>query len=277
MKINQFTKPAKEINEDAVYVCENFGFVLDGATGLLKENVSPNKSDAAWFTQTFKDYFIKHLGDTSKSIQEIVRQGIELIDNQYMSFKGAENVKSKPSSGVAIFRLNNNKIEYFILGDCTLIVRKSNNIIEQLKLDDLPRLDAINIDKLVKVAKENNINVVDARSLINDDLVKTRLMQNTDEGYWILSDNTDAPYHALTGEFSSDEITQIVGMSDGFSQIFDTFNICTKELLLDNLKNGISIEELYKVLCTAQDLDASCNNYPRFKLRDDATLFNVEL
>jgi len=272
MIINGFTMPAKELNEDAMYVSEKFGFVLDGATGLLKENVSPIKSDAAWFTQTFREFFINNLGDMSKSFQEIVIKGIIEIDNTYMSFPNAETVKSKPSSGAAIYRINNDKFEYFILGDCSFLIEDTKGTVTHLKLDDLTRLDAININKMAKIAKEKGINVVDARELINDDLVKTRLMQNTDEGYWILSDDTEAPSHALVGEIPLENINQIVGTSDGFSQIYDTFFIYTKEELIEKLQNGTSIETLYKTLCTEQDKDALCNEKPRFKLRDDATL-----
>ncbi|MBQ8424549.1 MAG: hypothetical protein IJX17_00835 [Clostridia bacterium] len=276
MKFNGFTMPAKEINEDAMYICEKFGFVLDGATGLLKENVSPIKSDAAWFTQIFREFLINNLDDTSKSIQEIIIKGIIEIDNAYMSFPNAEYVKSKPSSGVAIYRINNDKLEYFILGDCSFLVSDKTGNITHLKLDDLTRLDAININKMAEIAKKQNINVVDARVLINDDLVKTRLMQNTDEGYWILSDDTEAPSHALVGEIQLDSISQIVGTSDGFSQIYDTFFIYTKEELMAKLSSNTPIEELYKTLCNEQDKDAFCNEKPRFKLRDDATLIYAE-
>ena len=43
-------------NEDECYVCENFGFVLDGATGLSGENYTNEKTDALWLVKQAKEF-----------------------------------------------------------------------------------------------------------------------------------------------------------------------------------------------------------------------------
>ena len=48
-------------NEDCVYLCDDFGFVMDGATGLLKENITNCVSDAKWYVEEFKNFLIKNL------------------------------------------------------------------------------------------------------------------------------------------------------------------------------------------------------------------------
>ena len=65
MKIKDFTKPGATHNEDAIYTCEKFAFVIDGATGLLKENISNMQSDAQWFSNSLKAYLIENLTDFS--------------------------------------------------------------------------------------------------------------------------------------------------------------------------------------------------------------------
>ena len=127
---------------------------------------------------------------------------------------------------------------------------------------------------MTQIAKEKNINVIDARPMINDDLVKTRLSQNTKDGYWIVSDSLDAVDHALTGTLNANEISQVVGLSDGFSQIFDTFGILDKETLVKKLKTE-NLQDLYQILWNKQEEDKFCNKFPRFKIRDDASAFNV--
>jgi len=274
MKIKQFTMPGQTHNEDAVFVCDKFGFVIDGATGLLKENISSMPSDAQWFSQTLKNYLIEHLPNLSISLKTVIKNAIIEIDKLYNQFDGSKMVKSKPSAGIALFRINNNILEYFILGDCSLIIRDNKNKLKHLKLDDLSKLDETNINKMKKIATEKNINVIEARSLINDHLIKTRLSQNTKGSYWIISDNPNATKHALCGNIALKNITQLVGLSDGFSQIFDKFNYYTKEELLQNLCN-LPIEKIYKTLWNLQEEDKFCNNYPRFKIRDDASIFNI--
>lgn len=275
MQIKQFTKPAIKINEDTVFACEKFAFILDGATGLLKENITDKPSDAQWFVEKTKEYLIAHLGDTSKSIVEIMKETLQYVNDQYLAFDGAINIISRPSAGVCLVRINEGKLEYFILGDCTLTIKNINGKVNHLCIDDLPKLDNQNIEKMVKVAKEKHINVIDARQFINDSLLKTRLSQNTPQGYYIFSNEPSACDHALVGTIPLKEISQVYGVSDGFAQIFDLFELCTKAEMFELLKK-YSPEELYKKLYILQENDISCNNYPRFKIRDDASLFYIE-
>lgn len=264
-------------NEDCVYLCDDFGFVMDGATGLLKENITNCVSDAKWYVEEFKNFLIKNL-KTKKNLKEIMKDGIRYVSNTYNNIEGATSVKSKPSSGIALFRKNENNIEYFILGDCQLIIKDKKNIITKLQLNDLPKLDNINIGRMVKIAKEKNINVIDARPLINDYLVETRLTQNTNNGYWILSDDINAVDHALHGTLNLKDIKQIIGLTDGFSQLYEVFKVFTYEELVNLINNKkISLNNLYDTLFTLQENDSNCNRYPRFKIRDDASIFNYEL
>jgi len=274
MKIKDFTKPGATHNEDAIYTCEKFAFVIDGATGLLKENISDMASDAQWFSQTLKKYLIENLTNCSLSIKDIIKNAILEINKKYDHFKGADKITSKPSASIALFRINKDILEYFILGDCSLIIRYKTNNLKHLKLDDLSKLDKANIKKMKKIATQKSINVIEARSLINDSLVKTRLSQNTEGSYWIISDNLEAVNHSLCGNIPIKNISQIVGLSDGFSQIFDKFKFYTKKELLQ-LLNTSSIEDIYKTLWRLQEEDKFCNNYPRFKIRDDASIFNI--
>lgn len=275
MKIQQFTKPAILVNEDAVFACENFAFVIDGATGLLKENITDKPSDAQWFAETMKEYLMSNLNNTSKNLVDIMKEAIVFVDKKFHGFKGANNVKSKPSAGIAMLRKNGNNIEYFLLGDCTITIKDKVGKIHHLWIDDLPGLDKNNIEKMVSIAKEKNINVVDARPLISNELLETRLSQNTEKGYYILSNDTAACNHALVGKFPIDNIEAIYGVSDGFGQIFDVFEIYSKKELFNELKNR-KVEEIYKELYDAQERDKYCNNYPRFKSRDDSSIFYIE-
>lgn len=263
-------------NEDSYYVENKFGFVLDGATGLLKERITQEKSDARWFALHMTEK-LKTLLKENKTIKEIVSQAIVDVDNIYMSFTGAKEVKSKPSAGVAIYRILGDKLEYFLLGDVSLLMEYKNGEVKELQLQTLPYFDAQNIEKMVQIAKEKHIDVVNAMQLINEDLVRVRLSQNTDSGYYILSDNTNAVNHALTGFVSTCDIASLTLLSDGFSQVYDTFDLYKSPKDLVNALKHKKAEEIYQELFNAQEKDKTCNAHPRFKLRDDATILHVEL
>lgn len=264
------------LNEDCVYLQDDFGFVLDGATGLTNDNVTPEKSDARWFTREFTRFLTENLGDKTQTIQSILKKGILEVNTKFNSYCGEKEIKVKPSSTIALFRINKNEVEFFVLGDCVFLIRDINNNVKELTTNDLSRLDAQNIKTLIKRAKENNVYIVDARPLVNDELIRARLSQNTKGGYWTLSDSIEAIDNGLYAKMNINEIKQIIAMSDGFSQIFDLFKLYTAKEFADQIQSGKPIEELYMELYNAQEQDNTCNNYPRFKLRDDTTLFNIE-
>lgn len=269
--------PGLDNNEDAAFVSSQMGYVLDGATGLLKEKITPAGSDATWFSYTWSEYLHKHLSDEKRSITQIVKQGITEINNLYMSMEGAGQVKSKPSAGAAMFRIVRDKIELFILGDVSIFLMDKEGNFTHFALTDLPKLDEMNINRMVNIAKEKNIDVIEARPFITDTLVEVRNRQNKPGGYWILSDNPEAADKAFTAEINKDNIKTIVVMSDGFSQIFDTLNIYTKQELASRLISGECLETMCRKIKTVQEEDALCNRYPRFKKSDDLSVIKLEL
>lgn len=270
MILNSFTRSGALHNEDSFSIKPRYGFVLDGATGLLKERVTNMESDAQWFAHKWRDFLDKNL-DSGAPLKEILKQGVKSVNDEYMALPGAENVKSKPSAGIALYRALNGKLEYFLLGDCSIILTKKSGKVVYLQPQELTKLDQINIDRMSAIAKEKNINVIDARDLITENLLETRLTQNTDKGYFILSDSYEAIDKALYGTIDFDEITQVVVLSDGYSQIFDTFNILSTEKFAEAMSADASLGELYNILWNLQEKDKHCNKYPRFKVRDDAT------
>ena len=272
MNYTSISVRGSQYNEDAVFINEKYGFVIDGASGLYKEKISDAESDAQWFSNAWKDYLKKELADEKKDLSEIFRIGIARIDKRYSQMEGADSVKMKPSAGIAVFRIVENIIQYFILGDCSIMFVNANGLGNHIHFEALSILDNANISAMVRISREKNIHVVEARSFIKDSLVNARLKQNQPNGYWSLSDSLVAIDNALTGEIPICQVKHIILMSDGFSQIFDTLNICTKEELAKKVASGISPKELCGKIKTVQDSDPFCNKYPRFKKSDDTTV-----
>lgn len=272
----KFEEFGETLNEDCVFACEEFGFVIDGATGLNKENVTDCTSDARWFAKKFRKFLMQELVNCNKSIQEIMRDGILKINEEYDAFAGAGQVESRPSCAIAIYRVKGDSVEFFTLGDCGFLVSYKSGDVELIKREDLTRLDEMNIKRLVAKAEQMGISVVNTRQFMSSELLEVRRMQNTANGYWILSNSLDAVDNATYLVKDKNEIKQIIGFSDGFSQLFDLFKIYTMEEFVGLVDGGVSFETLYSTLYDAQEKDADCTNYPRFKLRDDATILRYK-
>lgn len=273
MKTESLTKAGNLNNEDSCYVCKDFGFVIDGATGVFDKNITDMPTDAQWFSNSIKDFLIKNLLNLTKTLKEIMLDAVNYATKEFFKFKNAD-ITFMPSASIVIFRINGKFVEYFVLGDCSLIFLTKSNL-KCITQKRVSQLDSKNLKKLKKYAKQYGVDVVNARKYIQTDLQAQRSLKNTKKGYWILSDNTEALNHAEIGKLEKEKIKQIVGVSDGFSQIYDLFKFYSKKQFLKELSiNGI--EKTYQTLFLLQQTDNLCNNYPRFKLRDDATVINVE-
>lgn len=277
MKLGYFTKAARSNNEDFGYVCEDFGFIVDGATGVSNIIVTNEISDAKWFSHKIGEYLKEALKDTEKTLSDIVKEAIVYVDSEFSKFYRVSMAETKPSSTIAIFRKNNGLLEYLVLGDSPLLVKyKDGQIREFIANEQLIVLERENINKLVEIANQREINVIEARPFVNEALLVQRQKMNKENGYYIIADDVKAVDHALCGTIRLDVIQSVMGMSDGFSQLYDVFGLYNKKQLFKEIENRKTFEELYRELYRAQENDKYCNEHPRFKVRDDVSVFYVE-
>lgn len=276
-KIDIFTKDGTGCNEDEAWLSPtgNCGFVIDGASGLFKEKITSAGSDAQWFAQTWCEYLKKNLPSRLTSLEEIIEQGIREITAEFMAHTGAEEIKSKPSAGIAIFRIEGDTIRTFVLGDCSIMVINHDGGYLHLLDSKLSDFDEINIKRMVRIAKEKGINVIEARSFVKEDLVSVRNMQNTPNGYWALAFDVNAVTHANKNEINLSKVKSIIAMTDGFSQIVDLLGMMTKEEFAKRIIDGSTLEQFFDLIRQAQEGDPFCNRFPRFKKSDDATAVSV--
>lgn len=260
----------RDWNEDYAFAGDKFWFVLDGATSLMPEKYSNEETDAKWFSHRFGMFLETALADNSKSIAEIVKEGIDIVVGEYKVLANGRKIVDMPSACIAIIRENNGKMEYFVLGDCGFLMKR-NGKVKDYTDERLPSLDKINIDDMVKFAKQKNINVIDAKKYIKEDNLKKRLSKNTVGGYWVLCDSKEACDHAVQGEILLKSGDGFLLYSDGFSQIWDTFYIMSTRDVFEFIESGHGLTDLYKILFDAQENDSGCNKHPRMKMRDDST------
>ena len=129
MKNFVFTKEGRAWNEDRCYSCDDFAFVLDGATGLYNQKFSDMNTDAEWFSDWWREYLKDALKDMNKSIPEILVTGVEQEKAVfYKMADGKEPVKDFPSACISIARRRNGLVEIYTLGDSPIVVQAKTNI-----------------------------------------------------------------------------------------------------------------------------------------------------
>lgn len=261
-------------NEDITGWGKNYFFVMDGASCLSGMNVMGRGSDAAWMVGRVKCALCQHLdADDPRPTGEILKEIITDVRSDYISVlreQGLHQPDDSPSAGLALFRQRNGKLEFFGLGDCvgTAILPDGSSFVS---LDtNLPNLDNTVLEEMLHIHQRTGVPMLEARSHCRELLLKNRKLRNHPEGYWILDLISDDGL-ANAREFSWELTGEIKagGFSDGFAQLSELFGMYESYSDLFDAMQQNDLETMFQTLCQAQDRDPDCNDFPRFKLRDD--------
>ncbi|GAA0814382.1 protein phosphatase 2C domain-containing protein [Clostridium tertium] len=265
-------------NEDKITIIEGSAWILDGATGLTGKRITEKETDALWYVEALDDYLKKHI-NSSKDIKEIIKNAIKEVKEKYSKYDGFNDLEEidYPCAALALVRFNSKELEYYVIGDCTLIYSQENESIKEIVDRKLIGLEENILRKMCEVSKVNNISVLDARKLCNDEVISVRKLKNKLNGYWILEFNEDAVDRGLYNKISINGEISICITSDGFSQFYDTFNLAQDYKAFINLLKESNVEAIFNTLYEEQEKDSNCNDYPRLKKRDDTSIIYFEL
>lgn len=268
-----FSKAGREWNEDRAYSCEDFAFVLDGATCLNGEHFSSFGSDAEWYANWWYEYLKIELKDISRTIPKILKDGIKKVVKDYKKLAKGETPEDFPAATFSAIRRIDGRIEMYSLCDTSLIFLSKNG--EVLYIQDASNCvnDGFNTIIINAYAKKENISRLEARKKYADVIRHGRkYLKNQPCGYHVLADSVDAIDFGIYNSIDESLIDKVLIMSDGFSQVFDVIKFMTQEQLIKKINSLYDAEKIYNRLYKLQELDKDCRKYPRFKVRDDASI-----
>lgn len=268
-----FSRSIANTNEDCGYICNNYAFVLDGATGLSKKKFTDYGSDACWYSKTMSEYLKDNLSDYNKEIRDILYQGIETISKEYECMTGGDfEPIDSPSAVGCITRINKHKLEYLVFGDSPLLIKYKDGHVEEVYDEKLVQLDNYAIKKCKDYAEEKGITFREALPFVVDVIKSNRLKMNTPEGYYNLSFYAQAAYEGgLYGMVDLCDIESICLMSDGYADCYTLMGIVSTPAEFMELLWLKGAEFIYEQLLRAQKEDSTLDGFPRFKLSDDCT------
>lgn len=265
-------------NEDKITIIDGAAWVLDGATGITGKRITEEETDALWYVEKINDYLINNI-NTSKSLKDIMKFAIREVKENYATYEGYKNLDEVdyPCAAIALVRFDNTELEYYVIGDCTLIYKEKDEKAVEIVDKRIIELEEKILNSMVKVSKEKEISILEARKYCDNEVLDVRKMKNRSNGYWILELNEEAIDNGLYGKIDISKELFISLTSDGFSQYYDTFNLAEGySEFIDILKES-NIDDLYNNLFLSQEDDSKCNNYPRLKKRDDSSIIYFEV
>lgn len=264
-------KGSGEYNEDIVRVCKYGAWILDGSTGLNKKNLISKESDAKWYVSWWDKYLYENI-NKDKSLKTIVCEGIENIKQEYLSTLAGIKLEKldMPSASVAIVKFYKDKVEYFLLGDCTIVINDTNeNII--LKDDGVCKFDNMIFEKMKKLNNNNkSLSVKDKKDILLPYIIENRLKKNSEEGYWILEFDELAVEKSMHDYISINDELKLIISSDGFSCAYDRYNIFSVENIIQIVEEN-GIEYVNDKVRKLEHEDKNGLIFPRFKESDDSS------
>lgn len=257
-------------NEDMVGLCKKGAWVLDGATGLNNKNLISKESDAKWYVSWWNKYLQENI-DKDKSLKEIVLEGLEKIKKEYLLKLNGLKIENLdlPSASVVIIKFYTDKLEYILLGDCTLLLNKLNEDII-IKDERVCKLDEKVFSKMENLNKRCNLTIFEKKNILLPLIIENRLKKNSDKGYWILEFNKEAIEKSIHGYIDVEGEVRIMMSSDGFSCAWDRYNIFKENEMIEVGKNK-GIGYINNKIRKLEKEDYNGIIFPRFKESDDSS------
>lgn len=274
--VDSISKSYKTYNEDMIGYNENAVWIIDGASALNSQNIiSKKENDVVWYINAWNQYLYNNL-TTKKSILEILKEGIEYVKNK-ANISNILNIDkfNLPSASIAIIRKIDNFLEYYVLGDCSIII-KDNEKIESFKDDKVSKFDNLAIE-CIKNEKTFNCDFFKGYSKnVLDVLIKNRGMKNNINGYWILEFDVEAIENGIYGKYEIYNEAQILMTTDGFSIYRELYKKETEHKFIQEV-NRYGLKEIYKRLRNIEKKDSNGTKYPRLRKHDDSSAIFMKI
>lgn len=277
-RTERIAEAAATINEDVATICDSAAWVLDASSGLTGRNYTGSATDGVWFVTAWDAFLRRNVGRLDLPLSSLMAQGLAEVTAQYSQVTGAKEIDpvDRPSCAVAVVRFNPGSWDYFVLGDCSVIVAQMGIPTKILSDRRVADFDRQVIDEMAAALKDTNCHYREAHEKVRPRLQANRRRKNSLSGYWILEFSADALTHAVTGRIENSAAGEMLLMTDGFAQIWDTFQLETspENLLARASRSGLA--DAYAQLKAEAAKDADCRRYPRIKPLDDAAAVLIQ-
>ncbi len=266
---------ADRANEDRYGANDACAFVIDGATGLGERQIMTEAgSDAGWLADLAAEAFQQNVSSAT-ALSDVVRGIAEQAEHGYSSAANGEAMPryAWPTASFAMLRATDDGLRFAGLGDCTLLLERSDGRVEMHS--PLPLIGeveargaAYHIRRLGGIGASGSL-VRHAETLAH--LREIRQHHNTPaSGVWTLGLVPDAADHLVDIALEPGSFTGLL-CSDGFAALVETYGRHTPQSLIAAAKaKGLAtlMDELRDI---EHRIDPQALKYPRFKRSDDAT------
>ena len=272
------TLAAGVINEDRAGAAGNLAWVIDGATDVIDAPLTSYPTDASWIAEEI-DRQLRSLafapGADLAQLPAALAERIQVEFSRVAKRPPLER-QEHPSAAGLIVRIEEERLEYVAVADCSLILSTSNGV-KRIGPEDVDAGD-VRIANAVKriQANDSEARPAEVREQLWPLLRKVRSAMNEIDGYGVFSLTPPPAQFIRCGREDVNAGSKVLLATDGLMRLVDVFRRYTVKTLYEAAcTQGLS--SLLMEVRALEDADAECRLFPRAKCKDDATGLLVEI
>lgn len=279
------------INEDLLTITDSAAWVLDGTSGVTdRQLIGDAVTDGRWYVETFDEYLRDAVTDTTRSLEQIVYDGIEQMAfalDDAMTIDRADtpstadptqavSVLDIPAATIAIVRWDGSNLEYLSLGDSVVLVRTDDGTVHRHFHGDPEQFDAANRKRMAEIRDDHpDASYRALRGFLHHRIEQTRCLRETPGGYWALGVNPVAARYAETGQHRLDAIEDTYLFTDGFDPLVELYDAFGSWKEATDFIRENDVDAAVDRLREIETADADLTEYPRLKPHDDIAVIRI--
>ena len=277
-------------NEDECTVLDRAAWVIDGTSGFGERELTGHpETDGVWFVENVDAYLTEHIyDDTSLTdlIEETIRHVVSELEEEMSREMGSDldeltadesvSMHEFPGATIAIARWNGDTLEYYSLGDSSVIVRTDDDV-HHYNEEGPQRFDAVLEDHIATYLSDNpDADIEEVREYARPHIRESRKYREVPGGFWCLGVNPLSASHAVTGEFAKESVTGAYLFTDGLLSIVEKFGVFDDWASVADHVDEHGVDDVLSRLRTVQSQDGSMLEYPRLKPMDDVAIIHLD-
>ena len=271
------TLAAGPINEDRAGAAGDLAWVIDGATDVVDAPLTSYPTDASWIAETLDTQLRDPATVAATDLALLPATLAPRLETAFQRVAKRQPIgrQEHPSASGLIVRAKDTRLEYVVVGDCSLVLRTTNGA-KRVGVDDSDAGDVW----VAKAVREIHGQYSDAlpdqvRERLWPHLRSARSAMNESDGYGVFS-LTPPPAKFVKAGSEAVTGTLVLLATDGLMRLVDVFRRYTVETLLEAAsRRGLSA--LLMEVRSLESADEYCREFPRAKCHDDATGLLVEM
>ncbi|BBI33504.1 GNAT family N-acetyltransferase [Cohnella abietis] len=280
VEVKQATRPgsATTANEDAVVInaeADIYG-VIDGVSAMLPYRDDEGRTGGFIASRLLAE----ELGSGESGLDlraAVLRANATLMDRMLAAGVDVAGKWKRWGAVFAVVKLSRNRVEYVQSGDCMLLARYKDGSVRVLTRNQVAEFDLKALNAKRQLSVKGNLTEEVIASRLKALFKCNRDKANAPDGYSVMNGDPALEYTMEYGSLSSANLQRIYAVTDGLFHFIENDEDPLKWQKLATRLDEQGIESYMDELVKEEELDSSCERYPRHKKSDDKSAVIIDL